>query len=360
MRPSKLLPPLTVMIVVSINLLGCADDPPSPTLVEDLRVLAVKAEPPELLLDREELLTGAPRTAHFEALVVDPRGVPMVYDWQFCPVESSQTCGDYEQRRATADGTLAPLLDAARAQELRGPAQLSPEGTVGTAGFDVQIAPQLLGYHLQGSALGLGNGAWASAVLKLDTGSETLLAQKRLVLNARDLSAFNPELAAAGWQICDPSSTPALPTPAGCLPLRPRTPNHNPALTGIEVARGLGAPFAPQVGPLVLSAKEKVRLRPVLAADAEEPYQSIEAAFQGNTLVVVDHREELVVSWFTTAGTFADQQTAVQLNKTIDNDFTAPALTPAELPAGKPVALFVVVRDQRGGVGWTRLDAQVQ
>jgi hypothetical protein len=313
-----------------------------------------------LLIEREELAAEAPaRAVRFEALGVDPRGVPMVYDWQFCPVESSETCSDYEQRKSAIAPAVAsvfvPILDAAHAQASRGAAVLSPAGAVVTGGFDVQIAPQLFGYHLQSSALGLGNGVWASAVLKLEAGPETLLAQKRVVLNARDLSAFNPELAAAGWQVCDPTAPAA--SGGGCLPLRPRTANRNPEIVGFEIARGDDVTFVPGVSPLLLTSKEKVRLRPLLGAEAEEPYQTIESTLQGNQLVVVDHREELVVSWFTTAGTFEDEQTALQLNRSLDNSFTAPEVIPGG--AGKVTVLFLVVRDQRGGVGWARIDAQV-
>jgi hypothetical protein len=348
---------------------ACAEDAPSPALVEDLRVLAVRAEPPELLFDREELtredlLAGSARPVHFEALVVDPRGGAMVYDWQFCPVESSETCGDYERRKASGNPAFGPVLDAARAQELRGMAQIAPDGVLATPGgagigFDVRITPQLFGYHFFASALGLGNGAWASAVLKLETAGEALQAQKRVVLNARDLGAFNPELAASGFQICPDPATGLTGAP-GCLPLRPRTPNHNPELLGFEIARGvITAPFEPLAAgaPLLLAPKEKVWVRPVVAADAEEPYQTIESALQGNRLTVVDHREELVASWFATAGEFEEEQTAVQLSKTITNEFTAPERAGA---LGKDVTLFVVVRDQRGGVGWSRLAVHLQ
>ena len=37
----------------------------------------------------------------------------------------------------------------------------------------------------------------------------------------------------------------------------------------------------------------------------------------------------------------------------LDNTFTAPTVTGA-------VSLYLVVRDQRGGVGWTTLEALVQ
>jgi hypothetical protein len=339
---------------------ACTDDVTSPTLVEDLRVLAVRAEPPELLFERDELVAGPARAVHFEALVVDPRGLPMVYDWQFCPIESSETCGDYERKRAAAPAGYAEALDAARGQRLGGSAAPAPGGAQVMGGFDVAITPPLFGYHLLSSGLGLGNGGWASAVLTLAAGPEanreTLRAQKRVVLGARDLAAFNSELATVGVSVCP---DPAQALPAGCLPLRPRTPNRNPEILGMEIARGAAAttPFAPVTGAIDLVPNEKIRLRPVVAPDAEEPYQTIESTLEGSRLYVADRREELVVSWFATSGEFEEPQTAVQISKRIDNIYTAPAPGPG---APAPTAIFVVIRDQRGGVAWLRLDANVQ
>jgi hypothetical protein len=340
---------MTRLICASILLAvaGCAGDVPSPTLVEDLRVLAIRAEPPELLVDRGEMTTAS--QVSFEALVVDPRGPSMVYEWRFCPVESSQTCGDFDRRRASAAAEFRPVLDATRAERRDGQSEPAGDGALGVDAFPVAIPAGLFAYHLATSGLGLGNGSWVSAVLRLQAGSETLLAQKRVVLNARDLSAWNPELATFGWQVCTSEPAP------GCVPLAPRTANRNPEITAIEVARSASAeaPFAPAGSSLTLAPGEIIRLRPVLAPGAEERYQTVESALQGNHLVVVERSEEPIASWFATAGKLGDEQTTRQLTKTLDNTFTAP------VEAG-PISLYIVVRDQRGGVGWAALTVLVQ
>jgi hypothetical protein len=335
---------------------GCGDQTPSPSLVEDLRVLAVQAQPPELLFDRDP--GAGPQAVTFKALVIDPRGGPMGYDWAFCPVESSQTCADFDQRKAAAAPAAQPLLDAAHAQVNHGqaPPAAEPTDALAIEGFQAQVSPELFAFHLASSGLGLGNGAWLSAALAVGNGAESLQAEKRVVLQARDLSAWNPELAPAGWQVCPPP--PATPLP-GCLPLAPRAANHNPEIAGIEVARSrlADAPFESLGGPLVLGPRQTVRLRPVFNAEASERYQAIEATFQGDQLQVVDRQEELVVSWFATAGTFGEAQTTPQRTKTLDNVFTTPDAPPAAT-AGK-LSVFMVVRDQRGGTGWARVQVLV-
>jgi hypothetical protein len=342
-------PSLMVALICVIG--GCAGDVPSPTLVEDLRVLAVRADPPEVLVDRD----GAAAQVSFQALVVDPRGPTMAWSWGFCPVESSETCGDFAARRAQAPAEFQPVLDAARTEQRAGQSAPDPvTRALGVDPFDVQIGPDLFAYHLESSGLGLGNGSWVSAVLALEAGPEVLQAQKRVVLNARDLSRWNPELAAFGWQVCAPGGG-----PDGCVPLAPRTANHNPAIASVEVARSklADAPFAPSPeGPLTVAPGEVIRLRPVLAPDAEERYQTVESTLQGSDLVVVDHTEEAVVSWFATGGKFGSVQTTPQLTRTLDNTFTAPTTPP---PDGR-LSVYLVVRDQRGGVGWSTVELLVQ
>jgi hypothetical protein len=338
------------LTLIAFLVAGCAGDVPSPTLVEDLRVLAVRAEPPEVLVDRD----GGGVQVAFQALVVDPRGPTMAWRWGFCPVESTQTCADFAARRAEAPAEFQPVLDATRTEQRAGQSAPDPATrALGVDPFPVAIPPDLFAYHLQTSGLGLGNGSWVSAVLALEAGPETLQAQKRVVLNARDLSQWNPELAAFGWQVCAAGG----PTD-GCVALAARTANHNPEIASVEVARSklADAPFAPLDGPLAVAPGEVIRLRPVLAPGAEEHYQTIESTLQANDLVVVDHTEEAVISWFATAGKFGAEQTTPQLTKTLDNTFTAPTTPPAD---GR-LSLYLVVRDQRGGVGWSTLDLLVQ
>src|SRR5690606_9754347 len=60
---------------------GCVDLP-AYSLVEDLRILAVRADPPQLLD------SPVASEVRFDALVVDPRAPdePIELSWQFCPV----------------------------------------------------------------------------------------------------------------------------------------------------------------------------------------------------------------------------------------------------------------------------------
>ena len=333
---------------------ACGDELPSATLVEDLRVLAIRAEPPEVLVDRVDGQATPPGPVSFQALVVDPRGASMVYDWRFCPIESSDTCADFARHLAAAPAEFQPVLDAARAQQRTGQSEIiTASAARAVDAFTVQLPQTLFNYHLSTAGLGLGNGSWVSAVLEIAAGAQTLQVQKRVVLGARDLSAWNPELQRFGWQVC----VPGAPVP-GCLPLGPRTANRNPVIAAVQIARGERAdtPFAPSPqGPLTLAPGEVIRLRPVLDPDAQERYQTVESTLQASDLVVTDRTEEAVISWFATAGKFGATHTTPQLTKTLDNTFTAPKTPPAD---GR-VSVFLVVRDQRGGVGWTSIEIGV-
>ncbi len=331
---------------------GCGEALSVPSLVEDLRVLAIRAEPPELLIDRDATVAQA---VTFDALVVDPRGTPMNVAWRFCPVASDQTCADFDRRKSQAPAAFRPLLDATFAQTKQEPVMAGKDagGVAALGAFAVEVPAALFAYHFDDSWFGLGNGGWTSAVLEVKSGSETLVGQKRLVLNARDLAQWNPELAAVGVTIC------AEPAAPGCVPLRPRTPNRNPAITSVEVAMGekASSPFAPVVGPILVAPGAKMRLRPVLSTDAAEAFQTLEPALDGNRLNVIDHTEEITISWFATDGSFDAELTAAQVSRTLDTVFEAPAEGAAR--RGHEIAVFMVARDQRGGTGWSRVDVRM-
>lgn len=338
------------LALLPLALIGCGDPVERPSEVKDLRVLAVAAEPPEVLYDRAAGF-GVPQVT-FSALVADPRGETTTYTWRFCPVESEQACLNFPAVREAAPLPMRPMLDALFAQHQQGLAAPGEEmAGLALAPFATAWPSDLFAYHLQGSALGLGNGAWPSAVLSVGAADGAVLAQKRVTLNARDLSQYNAELSAAfGFSVCEPTA----PQP-GCLPLQPRTPNQNPALTAVRVARGkqAGLPFEPLPATLTVKAGDSLRIEPALSPSAFESYQRVEAALQDNRLQVEDAREQPVVSWFATAGTFDEDQTAIESTKTFDNVYTAPEAPPTA--TGGWVALWLVVRDLRGGTGWMQL-----
>ena len=84
------------------------------TLVEDLRVLAIKAEPPEVLDDFDaSAVANGTLPVRFEALVVDPRDGALTYNWSFCAVQSDNGCFDRDDLIEAAydqiDETLSSL-----------------------------------------------------------------------------------------------------------------------------------------------------------------------------------------------------------------------------------------------------------
>ena len=348
------------LIAVGLCVVGwsaCADPTDKPTEVNDLRVLAVAADPPEVLFDRGTGWTTPQVT--FSALVADPRGgVPATFQWRFCPVDSTEACTNFPALREQAPAAMRPMLDVLFAQSAAGQSAVAPEQGIGVDNietFPTAWPTDLFSYHLADSGLGLGNGSWPSAVLTVKQNGSEVMVQKRVTLNATDLSQWNPELRAAfDLSICETAAA----TP-GCLPLRPRTPNGNPQIIDVAVARGAtaGLPFVALEGTLVVHANEVLRISPTLSQAAFEPYQQVESSLQSDQIQIRELREQPVVSWFATDGALGSDRTAAVLSKTFDNTFTAPALPPAA--TGGFVSLWMVVRDLRGGTGWRQILIQV-
>lgn len=84
-----------------------------------------------------------------------------------------------------------------------------------------------------------------------------------------------------------------------------------------------------------------------------EPY----VALDPDVRAIVDHTEGMRLSWFANDGNFLHDRTGVtesELNRThTENDWTAPASTGS-------THMWLVLRDDRGGVGWTELEIDVE
>jgi hypothetical protein len=79
------------------------------------------------------------------------------------------------------------------------------------------------------------------------------------------------------------------------------------------------------------------------------------AAFDLASQSVVDQRESMAVAWFATGGSFDNDRTGRESSDTTDssdNGWRAP-------DGPGPVYLWVVLRDNRGGVGWEQYTIQV-
>jgi len=339
--------------------------------VKDLRVLAISAEPPTLLLDAALAL---PAEVTFTALVLDPRGGDVAFRWTLCPVESALACADYDALRAEAVGTgVHAALDAAHATTAEGVASAigaAPNGPVdetlrplSVARFAVPTSALLGldGYYRDNGFYGYGAGAWPSVILTLDKpGEPPLVAIKRFVVGVADLAAFNSALANFGYHFCQG------PADSNCVAWDPDIAgNHNPEFAPrLELGRGSSplTPFAPicqgsedavasGCEPAHVKAGEKVRIRPSFTAASSEPYQIVHTDLQTRTISTEAAVEQISVSWFASTGEMKEDLTWPKFTSTLDTVYTAPSEPPAT--SGSVAVLWLVARDQRGGETWT-------
>jgi hypothetical protein len=137
--------------------------------------------------------------------------------------------------------------------------------------------------------------------------------------------------------------------------------NENPAIASLSLDGVEVPPFASGASAgATVSRGATVKLRAAWAACAEDA--SCTGAerylvFDPDTRALVEKREAIRVAWFATAGTLQDDsggRGADEADQTsLDNVWTAPS------DAGQ-VRLWLVIRDDRGGVGWEEVLVRVE
>jgi hypothetical protein len=287
-----------------VALAGCETGFESQSIVIDLRVLGMRADPAEVVVDvdPDDLTSVEVPPVALTALVVDPEGPrPLEYSWTACPEVFSLRCDDEDitYRLPFGSGTLQPALD-------------------GEAAATLQADLALLRAALeQDEFLGLGGvPVIAELVVRAPDGDE-IHAAKRVFFSPR----VPPE----------------------------RRANQNPALAEL---RARGAPF-PEGEPLLVAPGESVELVPVEPAGVREPY--VVPTLDGGSR---SFTENLRYSWLATGGSFRDEFTGGAKDifgnePLLRTEWRAPA-EPGTF------ALWVVQRDERGGTFWTRRILEVR
>lgn len=392
-----------ILLVPVLLTVSCGETLPRFVDVEDLRVLAVKAEPPEVLVDGPALLAGGPVPVDvtFEALVLDPRGGEVSYSWSLCPLDSSLACRDYADRRDDAEQRLTDFVGPGGAQPGFGALSLTEadverilgemdrlhdESESGTAlplpeveppeplywwskrgawphavpPFSVSAPRELVELHFLNDFFGAGTGAWISALLYLEGNGRSLTVQKRIVLNVADLADIAALLASDfGFVVCQGTAD----DPPDCIALADVEQNTNPVFDAVQYAYGESsdveqwydlatAPDGRVAGVLNLPAGTAVRIKPVFTAESSQAYQVLEIDLQSQQIVVDDRVEEISVSWFISDGDIQDQLTWPIFTKSLDTAYFAPD------QAGR-VTVWLVARDQRGGTEWMSVEIEV-
>lgn len=228
--------------------------------------------------------------------------------------------------------------------------------------FTVEAPASLALYHAQTNFFGVGAGSYPSVQLRVTSAEDTVLNNKRFVLNVDHPSVladrFRQEF---DFDVCAPDQSPTT----GCILLNPLVQNENPVFDRLEIAFSdqADAPFeviprrddgtfeAPRI-----ATEDKVRILPVFTESSFQNYQSLQTNVDTQEIQVRDQTEQISVSWFTSGGDIEDRFTWPPFTRTLDTVFTAPDTIPSE----GSVSMWLVAQDQRGGSSWVQLELVVE
>lgn len=326
---------------------GCVDTSGFDRLQEvaDLRVLAMRLDPPEIELPLDENADATPVT--MTALLAGVEG-EVEWDAALCPSVRSGGCESWR----TEEGSLVEDLGSG---SLEPPQPAGPPELLVRA--EIELPPQLV-YDLfeHASMDGLAGARPAIEVLAASK-ARSERAVKRLQISLPDL-AYRMLMQEAGIEVCDEQGL-----PEGCIDYRTRVPNSNPTIERVEwqsiEPEGSAGPIEPmpQEGPLVIAPGETIWLVPAAGDGSAESYQSLALDYEDRSVFVEDRTEMLVWSWFTTAGELGRDRTEEDRTRGERNRYTAPS-DAAEL--GEDVWIWLVLRDNRGGVDFSTLHLRVE
>lgn len=352
------------------------------TTVKDLRVLAVRADPPGFLVDLQHPAAGAADRdlqATLTALVVDPKGgsQTVTYFANGCPDlildaitsatgQGTKICPDPNAPSALPP-EIAPYAATQVIVDASAPSTADPQTDVTTTAAGIEYHPSLPPFGLTAQQISLlftpiatGNavidqsiaynrdfGVDATVNVTFALGSEQATAVKRII--------YWPDLSS------DPTLAATFPAD-----LQPQAPNHNPVITSLAFYRERdpmsGDPVNEYDGspPTVsISARDRVFVQPVFSEDQAETYPLRVRSMQTQQITTQVFTELLVFDFFTTAGTFSPEQ---RRNSPpvfsppgspihVDSELNLPAIKDLP-PGGAPTDIWVVVHDERGGESW--------
>ncbi|TMQ02819.1 MAG: hypothetical protein E6J91_49900 [Deltaproteobacteria bacterium] len=303
------------VLVVPVALVACKPDLGDPSsLVTEPRILAVRSEPAEVKPDR---------AVTYRALVAVPGGSAADLAWAFCtqpaPLSSNNVVNDGCLTTAAAlpaGGAEVAATIPLDACSVFGPTPPAPApGQPPLRPHDADVTG---GYYQPVRALATVDGDPLAPGIGL-TRITCDLANAPLDVvqdfQARYRANTNPTLVRVT------------------------------ALTAPEASRGADADGTDLGGesPAALPSRTAVTLRASWTDDSAESFPVLDPASR----TLVDHREEIRVSWFASGGSFASDRTG--RGETDPATFADDVWT---TPDAGPVYLWVVLRDSRGGVAF--------
>jgi hypothetical protein len=358
MRPSRLLVRFVAMAAV---MAGCAEPFPPANRLTDLQILAIRADAPWL---------AAGATATVDALVYSPRTTAPTFAWSWCPVRGDATAGyacaitagAFEaQLRAVGDVTTAVSYDlgtgaTAQLPYLSTPALLAAlcdaaaaAATAATATVTAPTAP----------AAQCRNGYTVSIGLVVHDGTRSVRGYKTLtlLLDGKLAPNTNPTIREIAYQGAERAALGTAEAPSNLVqagyPLHADIPATSAEWTTAPAQRAAPASFAPggtgATGPGAVTGSTTGTSTPT--TDTTQPPPTPGAQGGGGL-------ERLAASWYVTAGSTALLAGAATAPTEWGN-LTANRWELGDAPPGEH-DLYLVVRDNRGGVTWVRKTVRVQ
>ncbi len=396
MKSSMLLSP-SLIVVAALGASGCADFDRQDR-VEDTRILGIRTEPAEVkfsplysLLPPNQRPPGfglpSPGEIEVEAYAFDPRGGDLVTTMQFCPdnagdsscLESWDPAERYQDLEGAARESIAALYDVRQREVSVDQDALAarPEGRVPDASYLYDFDTAVLDEVVRGRlsifpftprfVFQVEN----ESVIDPD-GASRERGFKRIPFGVDFADpTFPPDildslLSTLGTKICE-SGLEGDDFKEGTTDCyAPLPPNKNPELLGFNLYRdpqegGVVIGETADIGKnAVLSAARgtELTLEPVFAAGTVERYQVFSFEVEANDLIIVNRKEDLALSWYTTDGDISPATGSVQFGRNLTGTWTLPSVEGSD--AGDVIALVLVVRDQRGGTDFARVEVELR
>lgn len=288
-------------VAAGIALAACGGTLEDPSVVQDLRILAMRADPPEIIVAPDEVGRAALSGYLLSALVADPYGDDhtSIYEWTACPDPGRPRCDGAAGAVEVGRGEFAPSAHGPASELLRG---FLPSW-------------EFLRRALEQDPLGGFGGLPILVTLRLRStdGSEEVVGSKRVLFTVRQVPG--------------------------------QTANLNPFVGAIRLD---GEPWREEV-PRTLSARSPMRVSAADPAPRAETY--VVPDFRGGFQTL---KERWTFSFLATAGRFSRHhagggtEVVATEPERIESDWAPPG---EPLPTW--VTFFIVVRDGRGGEGWS-------
>lgn len=358
--------------------------------IEDLRILAVRADPPEILYSPLYALTtpdsrppGLPLESvamELEVFAFEPRGGLVRTSVNLCPA-NERACIDFD-----VNGLLLGTKDDARAEleAVYRPSRIEnepksqdadPSGRIPGLKWKFDFTPAVIDSLVPKTADGVPTLSFFPTFPRIAVDVESpshgdVVRETAFKRIATGVNLWDPALPAdfrtgiangLGIQLCD-ERTPDedfVEGPATCL--EPRQANRNPTLLGFYLTREDDTPdegmrFVPvaeqsslDIGAqssLRVARGSRIRLEPVFAEGDAERYQAFRFNIENNSLEIENRREDFVGNWYSTGGSLSLSLTTVVFY----NDLSVVWTFPSEgVQAGDQDTLVAVFLDQRGG-----------